>query len=65
MAIGVASVLGVYSFEHYFIQLYIYVNRSSSDALFFSAFTALYSVPIRPTAAEIWALEECSVISVY
>ena len=35
------------------------------DSLFISAFTALYSVPIRPTKTEIWVLEECNVILVH
>ena len=37
----------------------------SEDFLFICAFTALYSVPIPPTAAEIWALEECNVIPIH
>ena len=37
------------------------LNRPTSESLFFYELTALYSIPIRLTVAEIWALEVCSV----
>ena len=48
----------------FYIILYIFIfalNLPLSDALFFPELIALYSIPIRPTAAEICVLEACNV----
>ena len=45
--------------------LYMQQNSPSVHSLFFSELIPLYSVPIRPTAVEIWALEGCSVALVF
>ena len=53
---------GVYSSVHYFVPfVYLYEIVPPDAALFFSELTVTYSVLIRPTAVEIWALESCSV----